>query len=410
MLAKQWVNRYLRNSGGSMIERCGDRQRKCDGLEKWPLHFVIESLPVMLQISLLLLACGLCRNMWSINSSVARTIVSLTGLGVIFYIVIVIAGMSSYACPFQTPVSVVLRGPWKRVQRGIISSIVHFKRTLSRIRGMWKRRVRSLHRQSLPTIPLGEVRVQWFGPWFEPGGFAIVRRKNTDDVRCVSWILGNITDPEALDAALPLAGEIRWLDDGVNVSPPYDLIVSTFESCFDSTRTLYPGSRDRAYHSGRALIWINALARYRSEGYGWRYPLPSARYTTPTPDPDLEHLLGTCSEDLNAGRHIEWLLRTDPGHTHPHSQWISNLLLHRARASDPETDHVYILSRLSIGHETKTTIPLDVGLNRILAWCTFLGLPIEEEALKVPDKSYGISSFCSSGYLLSSLVVAWSPS
>ena len=34
MLGKQWLNRYLRNSGGLVIERCGDRQRKCDGLEK----------------------------------------------------------------------------------------------------------------------------------------------------------------------------------------------------------------------------------------------------------------------------------------------------------------------------------------------------------------------------------------
>jgi len=55
MLGKQWLNRYLRNSGGSMIERCGDRQRKCDGLKKWPLHFFVESLPVMLQVALLLL-------------------------------------------------------------------------------------------------------------------------------------------------------------------------------------------------------------------------------------------------------------------------------------------------------------------------------------------------------------------
>ena len=44
MLGKQWLNRYLRHSGGSMIERCGDRQRKCDGLKKWPLRFFIESL------------------------------------------------------------------------------------------------------------------------------------------------------------------------------------------------------------------------------------------------------------------------------------------------------------------------------------------------------------------------------
>ena len=52
MLGKQWLNRYLRTSGGSVIERCGDRQRKCDGLETWPLHFFVESLPVMLQVAL----------------------------------------------------------------------------------------------------------------------------------------------------------------------------------------------------------------------------------------------------------------------------------------------------------------------------------------------------------------------
>jgi len=84
MLGKQWLNRYLRNSGGSMIERCGDRQRKFNGLEKWPLHFFVESLPVMLQVALLLLACGLCRYMWSISTPVAYTLISLTGLGVTF--------------------------------------------------------------------------------------------------------------------------------------------------------------------------------------------------------------------------------------------------------------------------------------------------------------------------------------
>ena len=122
MLGKQWLNRYLRNSGGSMIERCGDRQRKCDGLEKWPLHLFVESLPVMLQVSLLLLACGLCRHMWSVNTSVAYILITLTSLGVLFYLGIAIAGMSSYACPFQTPASINLRSLWGRFRRGIASS------------------------------------------------------------------------------------------------------------------------------------------------------------------------------------------------------------------------------------------------------------------------------------------------
>ena len=115
MLGKKWLDRYLRNSGGSTIGRCGDRQRKGNGLEKWPLRFFIESLPVMLQVALLHLACGFCRHMWSINTSVAYALITLTGLGVLFYLAIVIAGTSSYACPFQTPVSITLRSPWKKV-------------------------------------------------------------------------------------------------------------------------------------------------------------------------------------------------------------------------------------------------------------------------------------------------------
>jgi hypothetical protein len=92
-----------------MIERCGDRQRKFDGLEKWPFRFCMESLPIMLQIALLLLTCGLSRYVWSINTSVGRVVLSFTVLGVLFYIAVVVAGTSSYECPFQTPASIGLR-------------------------------------------------------------------------------------------------------------------------------------------------------------------------------------------------------------------------------------------------------------------------------------------------------------
>jgi hypothetical protein len=120
MLGKQWLNRYLRNAGGSMIERCGDRQRKFDGLKKWPFHLFVESLPVMLQVALLLLACALCKHMASINGSVASVLISLTVLGVLFYLGVIITGTSSYECPFQTPVSLGLRSLWKRIGSHII--------------------------------------------------------------------------------------------------------------------------------------------------------------------------------------------------------------------------------------------------------------------------------------------------
>ena len=432
MLGKQWLNRYLRNSGGSMIERCGDRQRKCDGLEKWPLYFFVESLPVMLQVSLLLLACGLCRYMWSISASVAYALISLTGLGVIFYIAVVIAGMSSYACPFQTPVSIALRGSWKKVRHGTIS-IVRTKRVLSRTRRMWNRRVRPLlRRQSLPTIPLENVQIQQsesvampgnasqskslstfddtsrhelsstLEPWLKPRELGIIRRTNARDVGCVSWILRNITDPEVLDATIRLAGEIRWFENGMNVDLPYDLIVSTFEACFDSTGTLYPGSRDRAYYSGRAMLWIHALARCKSGEFASMFPLRGAEYKTLVPDSDLGHLLRI---NLSWSTHLrfKYLFYTDQESSPSHSQWISNLLLHYSWASRAKLDHEYILYCVSRTHNTRTTIPLNATLNHLLVWCTFLGSPVEEEALKVQDKSYDTYCFCFSSCSLLSI-------
>ena len=109
MLGKQWLNRFLRHTGGSMVERCGDRQCKFDGLEKWQFRLFIESLPVMLQIALLLLTCGLSRYVWSVNVFVACIIISFTAFGFLFYIGIVVAGTSSYGCPFQTPASRLLQ-------------------------------------------------------------------------------------------------------------------------------------------------------------------------------------------------------------------------------------------------------------------------------------------------------------
>jgi len=125
ILGKQWLNRYLRHTGGSTIERCGDRQRKLGGLKKWPLDTFVESLPVMLQIALLL-ACGLCRHAISIFD----VLITFTGLGSLFYLGIVIFGPSSYECPFQTPASTHSeiyggRSDLSKLRKSIWSKILH---------------------------------------------------------------------------------------------------------------------------------------------------------------------------------------------------------------------------------------------------------------------------------------------
>jgi hypothetical protein len=318
MLGKQWLNRYLRHAGGSVIDRCGDRQRKFDGLQKWPFHLFVESLPVMLQIALLLLACGLCRYMESVNTTVAYILFTLTGVGVLFYIGIVIAGATSHDCPFQTPASVPLRSLWKKVWSNLapivpptiialhtlgeifvfhVSHIVihlpHFDvqllHNLSERIQLGILRVglclpstglnirRSSHHPPLPTtqeisrLTISEETI----PWIEPGELVKIQMQNTNDARCVSWIINNITDPDALDAAIRCASTIWWFVDEINVEPLYNLIISVCHTCFGPDGEVYPGLRDRAYYSIRAIIWIHTLAMRKS----LVFRLPPPRYS-----------------------------------------------------------------------------------------------------------------------------------
>ena len=445
MLGKQWLNRYLRHAGGSMIERCGDRQRKCDGLQSWPFHLIVESLPVMLQISLLLLGCGLCRYMMSINTPIAYTLIVLTGFGVLFYVGIVVAGASSYECPFQTPGSALLRRVWTKVGPPLTSIVILIIDNLRTLGGtIWghisvvRLAVVKAHHYFLTLlekIQLGVLRIgfclppirlnmhlPWIGlairrrfrepplpttqegprspdpqetiPWFVPNELAMIEKKNTGNARCASWVLKNITDPEALDAAIRLAGTIRWFENGIDVKPLYDLFIFTFDSCFGSDGMLHQGSKNRAYHSGWAILWIHTLAICKSEEFARAFPFPTRDYRRLPYDHDLEFLYVFRSTEL---RDVIIRLLVNPGTTHPHLQWTSSILLHLSWATQ---NRPYF--RLGFCNEFFRNVdagtPLDIVFNLLLTCCNLLGSPVEEHVLKLQDKSYGVSDSCPSSY------------
>jgi hypothetical protein len=121
MLGKQWLNRYASTDmRGTAIERSQNRQRKLDGIITWYFDHVMESLPLMLQVALLLLGCALSRYLWEINITVASVVLSVTSFGLIVYIFIIAAGAASESCPYQTPGSQALR-----YLRPKIQSILH---------------------------------------------------------------------------------------------------------------------------------------------------------------------------------------------------------------------------------------------------------------------------------------------
>ena len=110
MLGKQWLNRYISTDmRGTAIERSQNRQRKLDGIVAWYFDHVMESLPLMLQIALLLLGCALSHYLWEINTMVASVVIAVTSFGMVFYLLIIIAGTASESCPYQTPGARILR-------------------------------------------------------------------------------------------------------------------------------------------------------------------------------------------------------------------------------------------------------------------------------------------------------------
>jgi len=110
MLGKQWLNRYASiDMRGSAIERSQNRQRKLDGIIRWYFDHVLESLPLMLQVALLLLGCALSRYLWGINTAIASVVVGVTSFGVLFYLSIIAAGVVSNGCPYQTPWTSIIR-------------------------------------------------------------------------------------------------------------------------------------------------------------------------------------------------------------------------------------------------------------------------------------------------------------
>jgi len=253
-----------------------------------------------------------------------------------------------------------LDGLWESIQSKISHSVRRRSQTLplTAIRGV----------SPVPTAT---------PPWLAPAALATLLGTNTDDVQCVSWTLKDIADPVALDAALRLAGTVRWFEDGLNfargpedkpdVQPPYDVMVSTLEACFDSSGKVYPGLEGRGYHSARAVLWVHICATGLSHERALKFPLLTAPYNTTSLGHDLRHVLGIYS--AKSYREIlAQLYRVDPAFTPTHLRWTSKALLCLSWAErwepgafDPITNHYPV--------RDWSTIPLSAALDRLLTWC-----------------------------------------
>jgi hypothetical protein len=234
MLGKQWLIRYASTDvRGSAIERSQNRQQKLDGIATWYFDHMIEALSLMLQAMLLLFGCALSLYYWEINTTIMSVILGVTSFGLALYIFIVIAGMASESCPYQTPGSRIFRHIFRHVLRPTLRSVISkfpiFVSSISRstwccwlpIR-WWSTLVQPWYSTeniistllllfAIPIAPVidayrlvqfavrslvdvGRAAYRWFASTFSPQAHGPDQETIVLGSRCISWILQTSLD------------------------------------------------------------------------------------------------------------------------------------------------------------------------------------------------------------------------
>ena len=310
MLGKQWINRYLRRHGGSAADKSRDRQRKIDGLEGWHFRLVIESLPVMLQVALMLLGCALSKYLWTINRTVAGFILAFTILGVASYTFFTLAASLSYDCPYQTPLSTAIREYVKYIGRGHSA----FARSLQSLMGSLTtiyshsttnirrilRRLRSSARDVLcslgpatplpretPHIPFAAVTApaRIFGEiWIDWDGCKA-------DTRCIAWVLYSTTDSDVIYSTVRFAADTIWYPEIARAISPHILANLFFDCLLDGQ--VIPDRSEHATSIGMALVSVLGI-----------------HLSVETGDEGLEELCERISSDVRSAQGGESMLGT----------------------------------------------------------------------------------------------------
>ncbi|KAF9782745.1 hypothetical protein BJ322DRAFT_168803 [Thelephora terrestris] len=199
VLGKQWILYYTRASTwGSIVDRGKERQVKFVGLQKWGLHFIMESLPVLLQFSLLLFGVGLIVYLWEIDVHASEVILAVTFIGCAFYACIAVFATIWSDCPFQTPLSMLLPKvlPWLKETASRVGKAFGGKTTLNQV-------VLDVYEKSYPMVLSNPAL------WRQDPLFTLPLEKDTA-ASAGFWLLENSTDFSAATAVAAVFSEFQW--------------------------------------------------------------------------------------------------------------------------------------------------------------------------------------------------------
>jgi hypothetical protein len=236
MLGKQWLNLHVE---GSFIDRNRHRELRMRGMIAWRFKFVMECLPLVMQGSLLLLGYALARYFWDVSRTVSSVVIAFTVFGVVFYLFIVSAGTVSKTCPFQTPISIVLRAIREYYREDIteaLKTIQHFFTFKGKCGGV------VTHCRRIPVASYADEQ----------------KREVRADSSCILTMFKITKSPESMVAVMAYIPEITW--DARLRSVPLLQVYQTLRGSLwrsaDGRILPRPESRETAFASGKALLHL----------------------------------------------------------------------------------------------------------------------------------------------------------
>jgi len=202
----------------------------------------MESLPLMPQAALLLHGCALSQYLWGINTTIASLAIGVTSSGALIYFSIVVAGVVSETCPYQTPGAHALRS----VVSGVLSVTPTITSTFKRAIGHSKvihmfqveaHQSRENVMVSLRRVPckllcalagdilyLGQAMVHplmapacWMYTWvvcaYSTPNCGLEQQTTLLDLKCISWVLNTSLDKGIHLSTLEFLATIETLVD-----------------------------------------------------------------------------------------------------------------------------------------------------------------------------------------------------
>ena len=128
MLIKSWVREFDRGLRAMSIpeQRAKTREFRYLGMERWRLTKMVETLPSLIQISLLLFAIGLIIFLRSISTPSFGVTAAIFGIGIFYYAVTTSISAIVTSSPFHSPFSRNLSKVYQRVHAYFCPSVNDF--------------------------------------------------------------------------------------------------------------------------------------------------------------------------------------------------------------------------------------------------------------------------------------------